>query len=459
MDSNYRPRSDSSASERRRQREAAAAERRRREQQNEPDSTASRRREQYSGETSDSRYSRSDTSSSASRRRSSQSDSAYSSRRQGSLPETTDSRRQSSQSEASASRRQTSQQSGNSDYSSKSADQRSQSRRTVDYQQTATNDLHEREQKRDPRMRNAKNIRSSDSIRVLNSREQLASADSPRQTSRRTEAQVTGRSVRENRERRHAKSQPKALRNSKIIVAVIIILVLFTSGVIIYFSPAFSIKGIQVNGDWYLNSDRLTDLAQVPSDTTLLRVDIDEIAERIASDPWVSSVHIQRQFPSTLVMQIEERLPVAQVVLNGGDRNSGQGVWLLAGDGTWLGEVASSSETIQGVDRSQLVLICDVPVDVSPIAGRTVTDSSLTNALAIVNGFSPSMRSMISWISAPSVVQTTLYLNNNVEVAFGTAEDIATKEIVINQLIAEHGSDLLRINVRVADRPSIRLAK
>jgi cell division protein FtsQ len=267
---------------------------------------------------------------------------------------------------------------------------------------------------------------------------------------------VTGRTVRAERERRQAKRPKQALARSKVYAALIAVGVLVLAAVAVYFSPAFTIKNIAVEGTWHLNAEYLTELAQVPSGSTLLRIDTEQIAERVSHDPWVASVKLTRDFPSGLVITIVERQPVAMVLLEGADLNSGRGMWLLASDSVWLGEVIDIDQSIQGLESSQLVRISDLPSTVEAQAGRQATDLSLLNALAIVNGVSSPMKAMIDLISAPSVAATTLYLSNNVEVVFGSAEDVEKKELVINQLIAEHGSTLIRINVRVADRPTIK---
>jgi cell division protein FtsQ len=306
-------------------------------------------------------------------------------------------------------------------------------------------------------MRNARNLRPPDSVRVLDNPRKPPDLGSQR--GKPDAGSVTGRSVRIERERQHTEGQPKARRMSRAKASLITIAVVSVLAVIVYFSPAFAVKVVQVDGGWHLRSDRLTELAQVPTDATLLRVDIDAIVERVTADPWVSSVVVSRQFPSTLRLNIEEREPVAAVVLAGADPSSGRGVWLLAADGVWLGEVLELGDAVQGVDISRLVRIEDAIDSVLPVSGEPVAELALSNALAIVNGFSPSMRSRVTYISAPSVVGTTIYLGNHVEVAFGAAEDVELKEVVINQLINEHGDNLLRINVRVADRPTVRLAE
>jgi len=338
----------------------------------------------------------------------------------------------------------------------------------VEYDQIATNDLQHREQSRDPYLRSARRIRESDSTRALSessgnrtqsrSGRRYSSDSAPQssaQSGERRSSEVTGRTVR-NQRKQHAARPKQALRRSRIIAGLVSTIILTVVAVIVYFSPAFQIKSVEVLGGWHLNSSHLTELAQIPANTTLLRLDTRDVAERVALDPWVAEVKISREFPSTLTVSIVERQPAAMVVLAGADTTTGRGVWILASDGVWLGEVISIDQDTHGIESSQLVRIIDVPDTLLPVAGQTAEDPSITNALAIAVGISTPMKAMVDYISAPSVVQTTLYLSNNVEVVFGSADDVSAKEAVINQLIAEYGPGLQRINVRVVNRPTIR---
>ncbi len=107
-------------------------------------------------------------------------------------------------------------------------------------------------------------------------------------------------------------------------------------------------------------------------------------------------------------------------------------------------------------ELAALPKIRDVSPAVRPVAGVQETDEGITNALALLKGFSKEMRGMVASISAPDKVKTTLYLYNNVGVAFGVAEDIEAKERAIATLLAEHEGTITFINVRVADRASYR---
>jgi cell division septal protein FtsQ len=122
---------------------------------------------------------------------------------------------------------------------------------------------------------------------------------------------------------------------------------------------------------------------------------------------------------------------------------------------------AGEPSVLEGVyvtasELGQLSPIRDVPQSLSPKTGEAIADEGVLNALAILNGFTPEMRALVRSISAPDRVKTMITLANNVEVAFGAAEDIAAKEQVITQLLAEHEGTITYINVRVADRATWR---
>ena len=347
--------------------------------------------------------------------------------------------------------------------------------------------MQKRELERDPRLRTARKLREMDVVRVLDngdstrsgtssrrqgqgtgSRRQSQSAGGQRQgqqvnrSARNTQNEVTGRKVQARQARRQVATKAKNVLSgwSRLRVALIALLVLVLAGVGLYFSPVFRITNIEVSGNWHLSSARLTELAHVSPESTLLRVDTDAITQRILADPWVKTARVTRGFPAMLKIEVSERQPVAVVTLAGADAKTGANIWLVSSDGVWLGELLELQQSVQAIDEATALRISGLADDQQPpVAGAAIQDPGLLNAIAAINGFSSPMRSMINWISAPNVSGMTLYLNNNVEVAFGTAEDIAAKELVINEMIAQHGNNLLRINVRVVDRASYSAAE
>ncbi len=77
-------------------------------------------------------------------------------------------------------------------------------------------------------------------------------------------------------------------------------------GFVLSNSGAFAVEQVTVSGADHLSGDELTELAAVPAGFTLLNVDANGIATRLAANPWVKSVSVDRVFPNTLNLNITE---------------------------------------------------------------------------------------------------------------------------------------------------------
>ena len=245
----------------------------------------------------------------------------------------------------------------------------------------------------------------------------------------------------------------------KLFIGLGICAVIVAGVVALYFSSVFSITRIEVSGADKLDSQYIINLAEVSEDSTFLRTDVGGIKERLLTEPWIQSAEVDRVFPSTLVLRITEQ-PIAAVVdIVPETANDVVQKWTISADGTWMSEVNSaSSEGVQISEEEYVGIpkIKDVSAAVRPEPGKKVSDEGIINALTLLAGFSPEMRSMVATISAPDAVKTTLTLYNNVGVAFGVAEDIKEKERAIATLLAEYEGTITYINVRVADRATHR---
>jgi cell division protein FtsQ len=82
-------------------------------------------------------------------------------------------------------------------------------------------------------------------------------------------------------------------------------------------SPQFHIRRIEFAPTPHLGQDDMVALAGVDMGDKLLEVDTDAVAARIASHPWVATVHASRRLPSSLVIDVTERRAVAVAALSG----------------------------------------------------------------------------------------------------------------------------------------------
>lgn len=259
--------------------------------------------------------------------------------------------------------------------------------------------------------------------------------------------------------KRRAAERPKRGIGFKLLILLLIAIALAGGFVALYFSSLFTITDVRVSGNTRLESSYVAELADVPEDSTILRTDTEGIRSRLLTEPWILDVKVERSFPSTLVLNVTEQ-PVAAVVdIVPETATDSTQQWLLSESGIWIAQVngtSSAGAQTRAEELAGMLKITDVSAAVRPEAGALEADEGITNALALLQGFSEEMRGMVASISAPDAAKTTMTLYNNVGVAIGFAEDIQAKEQAIATLLAEHEGTITYINVRVADRPYYR---
>ena len=248
----------------------------------------------------------------------------------------------------------------------------------------------------------------------------------------------------------------------RFIVVIGIIVALLAGWAALYNSPAFTVKNVVVNGVEHLTSDEMAQLANVPADTTLLRVDTETIANRVKQNSWVEDVVISRQFPETLAIDVTERTVTAIVEI---PISSGSAVkqWAIAEDHVWLmpipdagSEAAKTTSEKVYEDAENVLHIVNVPYGTQAEIGEVCTDGNVNNALDIVAGMTTDLAGQGVKVSAAGTAETMLLLDNGVEVAFGRAEDIRDKERVILQILADNPDGVSYINVRMVQTPTWR---
>lgn len=102
------------------------------------------------------------------------------------------------------------------------------------------------------------------------------------------------------------------------IVVLGLVLLAFAGGTIALRSPIFEVRRVEVRGNGRLGPGEVRDLVGHTRGRNLWLLPLDELARSVASHPWVARAELRRDLPSTLVVEIEERLPVAWVSDPGG---------------------------------------------------------------------------------------------------------------------------------------------
>ncbi|MDO4290131.1 MAG: FtsQ-type POTRA domain-containing protein [Eggerthellaceae bacterium] len=294
------------------------------------------------------------------------------------------------------------------------------------------------------------------------SRAGAASARSPRG------ANVTSVRIGDiDRREREARAKQKRAAARRPLIVVGTVAALAVALVIVYAvlarSSVFAIENIEVQGADHLTTAEVSQLFSVPQGTTLLSVDTGQIESSLLRDAWVESVTVKRAFPSTLQVVITERDVAAVVEVAVGQTQTIQN-WAIASDGMWLMAIPSQDSEIGKSlspkiyeDAEAALHITGVPYGLEPEIGSYCSDSNVNNALSIVDGMTTDLAGQVKKVTATDAESTLLTLENGIEIAFGTADNIRDKERVCLQIMQDNPT-VVYINVRVVDRPTWRAA-
>lgn len=307
----------------------------------------------------------------------------------------------------------------------------------------------------------AKHMRNTSSGSASSSRIAMPKANPRSKQKVNTASQISTVRVGDLRER------PSANRNAKswlarFLVFIFVVAALAMGVVYIYSSNLLSIEEVRVSGVNHLTAEEMSQLAAVPAGSTLLRVDVNAIEDRLKANAWVEDVQVNRVFPHTLELAITERGIAAVVEVTSVEEQAVQS-WAISKDGIWLMNIPTkASEAAQEIsaqiyeDATHVLHITEVPLDIHPEEGAACTDESVLNALAIVSGFTTSLADQVAVVSATDTANTILTLNNGIQIAFGTAENIRDKERVCLKLMEQYSDQISYINVRIVDKPTWR---
>ena len=166
-------------------------------------------------------------------------------------------------------------------------------------------------------------------------------------------------------------------------MALVLACVLGITYAALYFSGAFAITSVKVNGADHLTNDEMAILAAVPQGTTLLNVDTSSVANSVDRDAWVADVSVNRIFPDTLEINVTER-EIAAIVEVAADNAKVTQMWAIASDGMWLMEIPARDSELGATispqiyeDADRVLHITGVPFGLTPEVGTSLSSRSL----------------------------------------------------------------------------------
>ena len=172
------------------------------------------------------------------------------------------------------------------------------------------------------------------------------------------------------------------------------------------------LKEVYVEGTVFTSKETIYQLAQPDFSRNIFEIDFDEMAERVKQHPLVRDADVRLRFPSSIVIQVVEREPLA----------------VLAGE-----QLVAIDDSGKALPASDPKLLHDCPV-ITNLPAAATTDSSAASPFADVvaclrqireNNFA--LYSEISEISYSPKVGIYFYLTNGSIPVLVGADDFGTK--------------------------------
>lgn len=146
---------------------------------------------------------------------------------------------------------------------------------------------------------------------------------------------------------------------------------------IVLASPIVAVRSVQVEGAKYADAALVRSVSESLKGKSVLTVDTKTASERLESDPWIKSARITTRLPSRVLIQINERIPVAWflgvdnrarvideqgLVLSVVEGRPTQYMWI---DGTGPNLTAGASSAASYRAAGQLAM--SLPIELSPM--------------------------------------------------------------------------------------------
>lgn len=204
-------------------------------------------------------------------------------------------------------------------------------------------------------------------------------------------------------------------------------------------SPLVHARTIRVHGASHLTRSDVLRMAQIAVGVNVFMLDAGAAERRLEADPWVAEATISKHLPSTLVVDIQERSPVAVIESTGLLRLvSGDGTLLdAAGPGISLPLIASAEATVP---------------EPSPVA--------VHDAARAVAAMPPVLRRQVAQVSILADGTLRVDLRSGAPVSYGPAVDLVAKAEALQALLrwaSARGTPIASADVRVPSAPTVRL--
>lgn len=212
-----------------------------------------------------------------------------------------------------------------------------------------------------------------------------------------------------------ARARPLALAATAAVLAGFVVWTLWSSSL-------FGVREIRVTGTAVLSAAQVREVAGVAERTPLLRVDLGEVAHRVAGLAPVETVRVWRDWPHAVVIEVAERTAVAAVP----------------------GEEGAALVDAHAVTYHT---VPEAPADLPQVVftAGAAAESTLPAAIEVLTELTPRLREELRQVTVSGPAGIRLELHSGRTVVWGDEADSARKAQVATILL-DYDGDIIDVS-------------
>lgn len=224
------------------------------------------------------------------------------------------------------------------------------------------------------------------------------------------------------RARRRTVRREAGRKRLRVLIAAGSVVMVCALVVIVVATPLFAARNIEVSGHVYADPARVNQAIAVLDGRPMARLDLDAARAELAADPWVRSVTVQRDWPSSVRIDMAERQPIVAFP-------SSAELWHIADT---EGLVVATIEN----QPAELTIIVGDPTP-TPIGEKI--SPQMADGVRLARALPKRLKERIQQIRVGALSELQLELTDSSIVYFGTIADMRDKLVSILTVIDRCG--------------------
>lgn len=239
----------------------------------------------------------------------------------------------------------------------------------------------------------------------------------------------------------HKKVKKKAKGN--MVQSVLFIFMALLAVYILLRSPLFEIRNIVITGTQHLQKDTVLDAVGIRRGENIFNVKVKDAEQRLQLISLIQSAKVERKLPSTIDIQIAERVPVALLYAKDGFiQVDGEGIYLQKGS----------------LDDKNLPILSGITCTATT-PGKPVQGKELDAALQVVKQMPPELLPNLSEVNISEQNGVRLYTLDGVQCQLGPPLEVSEKcRLLVNilQELKAQGKKIEYVDMSYVGSPVVK---